>query len=213
VNFSYSDEVIDALERTLSTDRVGKYAGLADNDKEQGLRLYVYNTRVSEAFYTPLQGLEVCLRNSINHEMVKAFQEDWYEDSVAPLQHPLTEMISKARESLKKDKKDVTPGRMVAELNFGFWVGIIGPRYENDLWRPALRHAFPKRPNTHERKQVQNALNAVRRLRNRVAHHEPILHRNLNSDHALILQVVSWMCEETASWIKAHSRFADVHED
>lgn len=139
------------------------------------------------------------------------FGEQWFDDTVAPLQHPLTEMIQKARDSLAADKKDATPGRIVAELNFGFWVSIFGPKYDTSLWVPALRHAFPNRPKRCERKGVSGRLNAIRRLRNRVAHHEPILHRNVAQDHAQIIDALDWMCPFTAKWVAVHSRFDDVN--
>lgn len=207
MNFAYTERTIDALEGTLSSDRLSKYLELASENKEQALILYVKNTRLSEAFYTPLQGIEVCLRNAVHRSLVNLRGEDWHEPGVAPLQYPLTEMIEKAKASLRAGRKDITPGRVVAELSFGFWVSILGPRYETTLWRPALRHAFPNRPRGVERKQVQGTLNVVRRLRNRIAHHERILHRDLDSDHELIIRAISWTCRYTARWVRAHSRF------
>jgi hypothetical protein len=32
---------------------------------------------------------------------------------------------------------------MVAELTFGFWVGLTGPKYSVDLWEKHLYKAFP----------------------------------------------------------------------
>ncbi|HEX9835947.1 MAG TPA: IS256 family transposase [Alphaproteobacteria bacterium] len=95
-------------------------------------------------------------------------------------------------------------------LSFGFCVAMLGPRYDASLWRPALRHAFPHRPKSVERKPIQKTLNSIRRLRNRVAHDEPILDRNLIADHNDIIQLVSWICPETANWVLTHSRALDV---
>jgi hypothetical protein len=75
---------------------------------------------------------------------------------------------------------------------------------------PALRKAFPNRPKIEKRKSVQKAINAVRRLRNRVAHHEPILHRKLNDDHALVLKLISWCCPKTSAWVESLSRLPAV---
>lgn len=184
----------------------------ADNDKAAAIALHTYNTKLSESFYTPLQGVEVCIRNAVDTQMKIAYGERWFDPGVAPLQHPLTEMLERAKADIQKSGKPLEPGRVIAELNFGFWVSIMGPKYEDPLWRRVLRHAFPYRPKRHERKDVHNALNAIRRLRNRVMHHEPILHRNLESDHALILRIVSWHCQETSDWIKDNSRFTIVYD-
>ena len=96
---------------------------------------------------------------------------------------------------------------MVSELSFGFWVAILAPRYETRLWRPALRKAFPNRPRGIERRDIHKSINALRRLRNRVAHHEPILHRDLGRDHDQIIQLLHWTCITTAAWIAGQSRF------
>lgn len=205
--FPYNANQINALEVSLSIERLDKYVKTVGGDKANALRLYVYNTAISEAFYTPLHGLEITLRNSINIRLAAKFGADWYKpDRVRAFQYPLTEMLDDAGGKLAEERKAVTQGGIVAALNFGFWVTVLAPRYDASLWRPALRHAFPNRPRGTERHEVHGALNAIRRLRNRVAHHEPILNRDLAADHALILQVASWICSETATWIAVHSR-------
>ena len=75
------------------------------------------------------------------------------------------------------------------------------------LWRPALRRAFPHRsPLT--RKQAHRPLNGLRKLRNRIAHHEPILARDLLGDHQRILDVTGWISPGVRTWIEGHSRVA-----
>ncbi len=174
------------------------------------MRRYVLNTTASEAFYTRLQGIEVALRNALHTEATKLHGEEWYLPSVAVLQHPATEMVQSAHQSLVNDGKAPNPGRMLAELNFGFWVTILGPKYETSLWRPYLRRAFPNRPKGTERKDIQKTLNAIRRLRNRIAHHEPILERNLKSDYLAVIKVLGWICPDTATWVNHHSQTAGV---
>jgi hypothetical protein len=183
VNYSYSSSRIDALLETISKDRLQRYIDDAGGDEARGLKRYVLNTKISEAFYTPIQGLEIALRNSLHNQAKAHLGENWFAASAATLRHPATEMIGKAERALTADGKIPTPGRMLAELNFGFWVTLLSSKYENSLWRPCLRKAFPNRPKGTERKQVHGALNAVRRLRNRIAHHEPILQRQLDVDY------------------------------
>jgi hypothetical protein len=197
---------IEAIERLLSLERLSRYTLLGNGDRAEAIRLYEWNTRVSEAFYTPLQGLEVCLRNSLSLELIAHLGANWYENQHGLFEHPLTEMLANATQSLERDGKDINLGRMVAELNFGFWVSVLAPRYDTTLWRPCLRKAFPNRPRGMERKDIHKALNALRRLRNRVAHHEPIVHRDLKRDHDLIVSLLSCACPHTATWVKSQSR-------
>ncbi|MFO0437906.1 MAG: hypothetical protein ACK5YD_05205, partial [Phenylobacterium sp.] len=58
--------------------------------------------------------------------------------------------------------------------------------------------------------RVHRRLNALRRLRNRIAHHEPIFHRDLETDHAEVIEAIRWMSADTADWAMLTSRFPEV---
>jgi hypothetical protein len=207
VNFIYSAQVLSAFQRTITNGRLTHYLASTGGDIEAAVKLYVANTRLCEAFYTPLQGIEISLRNAMNGEMVARYGLNWLEQRKAPLLQNHRHKVEEAIGKLTDDGKPIVNGGLVAELNFGFWVGILGPKYENALWRPTLRKAFPSRPKGMERQDIQGALNAIRRLRNRVMHHERILQRNLVEDHELILRLIGWICPETRAWVAAHSTF------
>ena len=73
------------------------------------------------------------------------------------------------------------------------------------FWRPALRDAFPYRaPLT--RRQAHEPLVALRALRNRIAHHEPVFARPLREDYDRILEVTGWMSPDVRAWIERHNR-------
>lgn len=208
MNLTITPSLLVALRRTVTEERLTNYLPASKGDLAVALMLYMANTRLCAAFYGPLQGLEVAVRNSVNSEMKRRYGNDWLTDRSAPLQPAQNAQIQEASAKLKEvGKAPDGNGDLVAELSFGFWVGLLGPKYENSLWRSTLRLAFPNRPKGYERKEIQKALNAVRRLRNRVAHHERILQRNLLDDHQLILDAASWICPETAKWISDNSGF------
>ena len=76
---------------------------------------------------------------------------------------------------------------------------------EMTLSRPALHGAFPNyAPLT--RSQARQPLGALRKFRNRIAHHEPIFAQNLAEDHERILEVAGWISPATRAWIAHHSR-------
>ncbi|XVQ83855.1 hypothetical protein ACQP2K_34245 [Microbispora siamensis] len=101
---------------------------------------------------------------------------------------------------------------MVAELSFGFWVGLLGRgghnRYEMRLWWPALRYAFPGY--NGPRRALHQDLDHLRTLRNRIAHHEPVFRRHLAADAATVERVVRYICPVTAEWLREHSRLEEV---
>src|ERR1700722_3473554 len=176
--FLYSIEQIARLEQTLSPDRLNPYIALAHGDRQHAIKLYEWNTSLSESFYGVLQGLEIALRNSLHDTLSNAFAApDWYDQFA--LEPDQQRTLQKAKQRIIRDGKMINPGRVVAELSFGFWVSILGPAYAQTLWDKYLYSAF-RFP--MKRKTVHLRLDGIRKLRNRVAHHESILGRNLKND-------------------------------
>jgi hypothetical protein len=208
--FLYDVHNLAALSRCVSAARLQRYVAIAGGDTAQALRIYMWNTALSESLYGPLQGIEITLRNKIDEHLTAAFGAHWYDNPKIGIQFAQQRQINDAKSSLQFQHKPLDHTRMVAELTFGFWVGLLGTRYEN-LWRAHLRKIFVNISTPLVRKDAHKALNEIRYLRNRIAHHESILHRPLPDEHALILTVIRWCCAVTADWVAHHSRFDDVY--
>lgn len=214
--FSYTEEILGELEISLSPERMSTYLAATKGDRAQAARLYTWNTAVSAAFYGPLQGLEVTLRNAMHAQLAAQYGLAWYDNRAAGLDRGGLERIARAKARVRGYTYSVEAPHVVASLSFGFWVSLLGPggrigdsgrkaSYEMTLWRPVLRNAFPHR-NPLTRKQVHSPLSSLRILRNRIAHHEPIFARNLTRDHQWILEVTGWISPGTRVWIEHHSR-------
>jgi hypothetical protein len=195
------------IAKGLSIERLGKYLVGAGSDLDKALALYERNTRLSESFYTPLQSMEICFRNRLHDELSTTYGADWYSNGAAPLDPDALQTIQSAVRDLGKAKKPLSPGAVVAELNFGFWVSLLGPRYDATIWRTALFRAFTENGGRMKRTRVHGRFNAMRRFRNRIAHHEPIFLNDLQARHAEIIEATSWMCPQTAAWALYNSRF------
>lgn len=210
MNFAYTADNLSVLQRTITPDRLTYYLEESQGDLEAAMRLYELNARLSAQFYGPLQGLEVVVRNAIDEQFVAAFGADWTSLEAIKLQPQQQDNVREAvAEASVQDGElvEATHADIIAELKFGFWVGVLGPKNEVEVWRKALWRAFPHRPKGVERKVVQAALNSIRRLRNRIAHHRRILHRDLVADHATILEIAGWVCPVTRDWIASLSSF------
>ncbi len=208
-NFFYTDEILDDLEVSLSRERLGTYLDATGGDREKAVRLHVWNTAVSAAFYEPLQTLEVTLRNAMNRRLGERYGDAWYDNDRAGLNTRALERISHAKSGPGEGHGD-EPHRVVAALSFGFWVSLLGrggsgADYEMTLWRPALRRTFPYCDRL-SRSNAQVPLNTLQKFRNRIAHHEPIFLRNLDEEHELILKIAGWISPMTRTWIEHHSR-------
>jgi hypothetical protein len=216
-SFHFDDEILDALETSLSPERIATYVQFTNGDREKALCLYTWNTAISAAFYAPLQGLEVALRNSMHRQIETVYGSHWYDNQQCGLDAGTLNRIDEAKNKLKKGRYLIDPPHIVAELPFGFWVSLLGkggqPRppeihkrnYEMTLWRPALFRAFPH-SGRRNRSDTHKPLDYLRTLRNRIAHHEPIFNRHLEKDYQSIIEVTEWICPKTADWIKHHSR-------
>lgn len=169
----------EELEQALSLERFSRYVAWAEGERERALDLYGLNTRLSEALYTPLQMLEVCVRNRIHTVLSSSRHPRWFEDDgflVGPYQPG---QVAEAIRDLGREKKEPSAGRVVAALTFSFWTGMLGTIYEN-LWQQELKQiARTDSGRTLRRKDFSRPLTPIRLLRNRIAHHEPILEWDL----------------------------------
>jgi hypothetical protein len=198
------------LEQALSLERFGRYVAWAEGDRARALELYTLNTQISESLYTPLQMLEVALRNRIHTVMTETRHENWFQDEGCLLGWQ-SEQVAQAIDGIREEGKDPIPGRIVAALMFGFWTAMFGTDYE-ELWRTTLQR-IGSRPDGKglNRKHFSGPLTPIRILRNRIAHHEPVIDWNLPKHHGKIIELTGWLSPAAAEWCAAHSRFLAVY--
>jgi len=207
--FSLSPQELDAIERLLSKERLLTYVAHAVGDRTRAFRLYTHNLKLSSSLFETIGGLEVALRNSMHLTLAQGFgSESWYDRVPFRWLHHESASIQRAKDQIQSRKKRILPGRIVAELTFGFWCALSGRAYSNTLWIPRLHKAFPNRRLGHG--EAHRRLNEIRELRNRIAHHECILHLDLGNGYAQILETLNWICPITASWIESHSNFPSL---
>jgi hypothetical protein len=207
VRFSHAD-----LELALSLERFGRYLAWAGGDRERAIEFYTLNTRISESLYTPLQSLEVALRNRIHVVMAEGLgDEAWFHQAGVLLNDRQPDQLTKAVEDLKAVNKMPTPGRIVAALSFGFWTAMFGPHYEG-LWRTTL-HRIAAKPDGKRlrRKDFSGPLTPIRSIRNRIAHHEPIITWDLPGIHKRMVELTRWLSPAAAAWCRENDRFDQVY--
>jgi hypothetical protein len=112
--------------RSLSPERMATYVQASGGDRERALRLYTWNTAVSAAFYGPLQGLEVAMRNAMHVQLTSAYGPTWYDNPACGFDAGTLDRLDGAKRSLRKGGYAIDPPHLVAELSFGFWVSLLG---------------------------------------------------------------------------------------
>lgn len=96
--------------------------------------------------------------------------------------------LSHAKRALKRRQQIiVTEGKVIAEVTFYFWKKLYGPEYEHTLWKPSLKRTFPYKK--IDRAKIAESLENIYQARNRLAHHEPVLHQRFR-DTLSSIQVV-----------------------
>lgn len=110
----------------------------------RALQSYAWNTAASAAFYGPLQALEVTLRNAVHDAMSAHHGARWFDDPLV-LRPAEGRMVDEATTRLRALGKQPSPGRIVAELSYGFRVGLFANAYDTSLWRTDLHRIFTPR--------------------------------------------------------------------
>lgn len=203
------------IEGILHSERISAYR--QDRvDEKTTLGRYLLNMALSEALYPALQFSEIALRNAVHREMsVRCGTDAWYDTHQARLTYWQQDKVDEAKRTLSGLRKPLTPGRIVAELNFGFWTGFFNNAHaRTGIGAFLSRSAFPNAPSSE---QVQSKLDRrwkdIRDLRNRVFHHERILHwRDLDQRHQSILDVIDWMSPELKDFTTVLDRFAAIRQ-
>lgn len=202
---------VEALWRFLAPERLTPYKIDKETLRDMVVRYY-WNVKLCESLYISLQNLEVVLRNAIYNRCFVYFDDEyWFEQTFFREQE--LEEICKSKESLNRQRKIVDGCRIVAELNFGYWTSLFNEIYEVKLFRPALISIFPNSPREcRKRKVFSTKLNEIRKLRNRVFHHEPIwTDSRLLDKHNSILEVIYWINKDMFHVTRSLDRFHDVY--
>ncbi|NNM59702.1 MAG: hypothetical protein HKM04_07790 [Legionellales bacterium] len=206
------------LVQSISYERLSVYgyqANHLDSQNVAALARYLWNIALSESFYPSIQLCEITLRNQLYAQVAQKFNDlDWLNNSAILVNHRDREDVEAIRLSLLKRNRDASAHRIIPELSFGFWSGLLHKRYEGVLWPWLLKPCFPylaKRNRTQS--YVFQRLNDIRQLRNRIFHHEKIGHlTNLLDIHQEICDVIAWMAPDMLPYLQSIDRFDAVYQ-
>ena len=101
------------VERIISEERLKPYLNYHKNDLSKAIAHYKSNIVISDSFYPLLAVLEIGLRNSIDYQLTKRFNDkEWYnnKDFVKIATRFQIDRISQARTNIYSEKKEITPG-------------------------------------------------------------------------------------------------------
>lgn len=202
----------ESLKTSISEERLAVYR--ADGvDDTTAIARYIYNIALCKSLYPLISIFEVTLRNSIDKALENYFKlTDW--NNVIQLQQTELMMINDAMLKIKRQGKKYSHGRLIAELTLGFWVALMGRKYNTQGFQFAViknsLHGCP----AHQKSSgtIQKNLSEIRFLRNRIAHHERISHwKDLKQKHDLILDFIKWLNPDMFTIAYQKDTFNDIY--
>lgn len=208
-----TEEAVQAIKRALTHSRMSTYEKVFEGnpDRRLALELYAWNALVSAAFLAPLHLCEVVVRNAVADALEAQYGERWpwspgFERS---LPDPAIG-YSQRKDLFNARRNQQTTGKVIPELKFAFWQKLFTRRNDERLWNRYLPVIFPYGDSSlginQQRQFIYDELERVRKLRNRIAHHEPIFSRDLYVDYQVINQLIRLRCPITAEWMAQHQQ-------
>ena len=218
------------FSKLYSNARVSRFVKAANGDRRKAQKMYYANARVAQSFQPLLSFFEVILRNQLHYALAAHFNDvQWLiNQKTGFMSDPsLTHTVKKTgkvmvNDFLKKEversertligkKRNVTAGRVIAELNLGFWNSLY-ETHHYALLKGVPCKIFKSLPTGYGRKEVNNAIQEIRTLRNRVSHNEPLCFSNKAYDmtyakemYGKINDFLSWINPDMMVSLKSES--------
>lgn len=228
-----------AMVRCLSPIRLAAFEDSSggENSASWIIGRYWYSVAFGEQLYPALHYLEVALRNALYEAIATRFATpngvdvpdcwlDWprtatvlHQDQAEQWRDDV-EKVEHAKRLIARDGRVVDQGRLIAELSFGFWVGLFAGHYggragdtdPRKLWPDLLPVVFPDLPeDMRKRAVVADRLQQIRLLRNRAYHHEPLWRRKVQGDAKLIIETIGWIDPTIAAMASNATKAAATH--
>lgn len=220
-----------AVTRALSVPRLAAYRLNGGEGAGMLLGRYLWNIALAEALTPALHLLEIGLRNRVDQAVTSIAGPAWFDDPNVVVGARERDRVAEARAQVTADKRTPERDRVIAELRFGFWVGLFRRQYETGPGRPANQIALWPRlapsivvagpRGLRVRSLLAQQLGGFRILRNRTYHHEPIWRGRrdprgvlvpLSVDHGNITRLIAAMCPELSDALALIDRFDDLYD-
>jgi hypothetical protein len=225
-----NNDFFKSLERSISSSRISTYKSNGHTEIET-IADYVLNAKISQNFYFLLQNLEVSLRNAIydsfkkhypNSDFFYLFENNSfnrYKSKKEKHSRECWKMLCGVKYKLKH-MQTLSDGKIIAELNFGFWTELLISRDNKytDMWRRIFLDVFPnyKIKSSIDKDKISIALKIddIRNFRNRIFHYEPIYNQSdLIKKHIDIFDILTWLNEDMKILNELFDEFKNIEEN
>ena len=225
-----NNDFFKSLERSISSSRISTYKSNGHTEIET-IADYVLNAKISQNFYFLLQNLEVSLRNAIydsfkkhypNSDFFYLFENNSfnrYKSKKEKHSRECWKMLCGVKYKLKH-MQTLSDGKIIAELNFGFWTELLISRDNKytDMWRRIFLDVFPnykiKSSIDKDKTSIALKIDDIRNFRNRIFHYEPIYNQSdLIKKHVDIFDILTWLNEDMKILNELFDEFKNIEEN
>jgi hypothetical protein len=190
----------------ISAPRFTRYLSACNYHQERAEKLYRLNLRFSQKMYAVVGVFEVILRNSIDRHYQMQKGPLWLEEAVMhngylEIFPELEKSYHTVQEAIQQLGLEYTHDRLIARLGFGFWAYQFSNK-EYAASGNTLLQIFPNKPYGIRQKDIFKDLIKINKLRNRIAHYEPICFDSSTDEissipiqrrYELVLKILSWL--------------------
>lgn len=217
------DKDIKKYSATYSVERLKSFIYSDDDTIKDIMKHYSDNMLISQALYPALSTLEVFLRNTIDTALRVHISETWIEDEIKNnsfLEKSDYQLLLNAYNVTQKDclssGKKITTGKIIANLNFGFWTNLCVKKYSPKIWNKmsCFKGVFVNYPNHKpEISVISQKLYSIRKLRNRIFHYEQIFKNPAKTLelYNLIIEVINYLPNDEFCILEKTSTFFNVY--
>ncbi len=169
--------------------------------------LFFILAEISSALWVNVRAFETTLRTFMHDGLTRVYKSSrWWETKLLLFPDDLKDVLD-VEKRLLRQKRKLTPFLIINNLSFTFWIELLSRRYHQKIWMKIVKF-FPVYPGRRE--NFYNKAREIRNLRNAIAHHAPILRRNLIRDHAYLHELTALLDPHLADEVQKRSRVLDL---
>ena len=168
---------------------------------------FFLNLAISNELWVQITAFEIILRNFINFSLAQIYQSSYWWSVSNLINEPDLRNIARAIQRIKHKGLSETVKNITESLDLSFWIKLLSKPYHETIWMKLLKY-FPTYPGRRE--DFYKRAREIRSLRNLIAHHAPILHRNLLRDHQYLHELTMILDPQLAQEVQKRSRVLDL---
>lgn len=179
-------EMLKKISGYLSSNRMDRYLKSATTET-RAFELYELNSKLSAKLWPAIQYYEVVLRNIVDKALSQTFSENWIENEsfLFALKVQKQNSIKSTIKSCTRENKSFTKNDVIADLSLSIWLEVVSRKFLDQVWNKCIDDIFPHRPHGQSVEcfiqELEERFKYIKTLRNRIAHHEPIYHLNIQN--------------------------------